>query len=160
VSTSTSANAGKAAPGGVRVARASPTNAATPRPARDPGQGAGGGRVAAQHDDGHRDGEEHWRRARVQGRVPRGHALLPQHDEPADRRGDQNHLEHDPPGCARPPAGPAGRPAGGRSRHTLRDHAHQHGPGQRHRDRNASQPPTHAIAPPGDVRRRPAGPAR
>ena len=31
VSTSTRANAGKAAPGGVRVARASPTNAATPR---------------------------------------------------------------------------------------------------------------------------------
>ena len=31
VSTSTRANAGNAAPGGVRVARASPTNAATPR---------------------------------------------------------------------------------------------------------------------------------
>ena len=52
VSTSIKANAGKAVPGGVRVARASPTNATTPRTGaiRASARAAG---VTAQHDDGH-----------------------------------------------------------------------------------------------------------
>ena len=40
------------------------------RQARDPGQLAGKGGIAAQHDDGHGDRDEHRRRARVQAAVP------------------------------------------------------------------------------------------